>query len=455
MTNNQKKMSKKRLTALILSLFMVFLFLFQVETKPVTAEEPFTPSPAPLIIEEFTGGWCPYCPLAAAYLQIAKLTTFPNDEFAVAAYHNGDPMANSDSEQRENFYNVDAFPTLIFGGSTIVRGAGDYRNTIAAAVASKNYIADISIIGSNDPKQYEIKVRANEAFGKRKINLVTVITEDWVNIQTRNTDAFQRHVMRNMPYGATGRSLILKEGEIYSETRKFALQTKAWDQVEILAFLQDMDTKEIVGSGMYKYNPGSPALYYWGEEPAYQMVPVTTSKNKVKFSVANASDLKEVFVKVLLDNSIYGMDDIELVGAEVSKDLQAISTISVDTKIGEIRVKFSEPVNGNAVLFVATLRFKKKAESLFFQILRFAAVNSQNQMAPFELIDLRLLAGFEVKDNPYDLDVNLSIDEGDVAVLMQKFGYTKKDREYNKKCDFNLDGRIDIEDLTELLYNLD
>ena len=452
---NFGKSNKRHFLASVLIIGMVFLFLFHIDTKPVEADEPFTPSPSPLIIEQFTAGWCPYCPTATAYLQIAKMTRFPNDEFAVAAYHIQDAMANSDTAQRSDFYKIRAYPSLLFGGSTLVEGAGDYSNTIAGAISSKNYIAEIYLQGHKDPKQFDIKVRAKEAFGKRKINLITVITEDWVNVETQNTDAFQRHVVRNLPYGATGRGLILKEGEIYSETRKFALQTKGWDQVEILAFLQDMDTKEIVASGLFKYNSRQPALYFWGEQPSYQSVPVTTSKNKVKFNVAGAFDLKEVFVKVRLDNSIYGLDDVELVGAEISEDMQKIATIEVKQSIGEVRVKFSEPINGNATIFIATLRFKKKAEYVPFQIMRFGAINSENQTAPFELIDLRLLLGFKVIDNPYDLDANLSIDEGDVAVLMQKFGTTKMDRDFNKKCDFNKDNRIDIEDLAELIYNLD
>jgi len=452
---NVRKSNNKRFLASVLSISMVFLFLFHIDTKKVEADEPFTPSPSPLVIEQFTAGYCPHCPKATAYLQTAQLTKFPNDEFVVNAYHIQDALANSDTQQRFDFYKIKAYPTLIFGGTTTVKGAVDYQDTISSAIKSKNYIADIYLQGYKEPKQYDIKVRANEAFGKRKINLVTVIIEDWVNFETQNYESFQRHVVRNLPYGATGRGLILKEGEIYSETRKFALQTKAWDQVQILAYLQDMDSREIVASGLFKYNPRKPAVYYWGDKPTYQNVEVTTSKNKVKFSVANAFDLKEVFVKVRLDNSVYKADNVEFVDAEIPEEMKAKATIEVNKSIGEIRVKFNEPINGDATIFVATLRFKKKADSVPFQIVRFGSINSENQTAPFELIDLRLIVGFKVIDNPYDLDVNLSIDEGDVTVLLQKFGTTKNDREFNKKCDFNKDSRIDIEDLTELIQHLD
>ena len=458
---NFRKSNKKYCLASILAISMVFLFLFQVDTKKVEADEPFTPSPAPLIIEQFTGGTCGYCPYASAYIQIAKLSKFKNEEFVTAAYHRGDAMANSDTQGREIFYGITGIPALVFNGSQSLvgysqSGYGDkLMSFISNALSSRKNIADIYIQGYKDPKQFDIKVRANESFGKRKINLVAIIMEDWVNIETPNTEAFHRNVVRNMPYGSTGRGIILKEGEIFSETRKFALQTKAWDQVAVLAFLQDMDSKEIVGSGYFKYNPKKPAVYFWGKEPSYENVPVTTSKNKVKFNVTGASDLKEVFVKVRLDNSIYQLDNVELIDAEISEEMQKIATIEVKQSIGEVRVKFSEPVNGDATIFIATLRFKKKADNIPFQIMRFGAINSENQTAPFELIDLRLLLGFKVSDNPYDLDANLSIDEGDVAVLMQKFGSTKNDRDFNKKCDFNKDSRIDIEDLAELIHNLE
>ncbi|MDD4663659.1 MAG: hypothetical protein PHD83_03210, partial [Caldisericia bacterium] len=423
---NFRKSNNKRFLASVLAISMVFLFLFQVDTKKVEADEPFTPSPAPLIIEQFTGGTCGYCPITSAYLQLAKLSKYKNEEFIIAAFHRNDAMANSDTQGREVFYGINGIPVLVFDGAKSLTGYsqsgyGDMiMNHISNAISSRKKIADIYLQGYKDPKQFDIKVRANEPFGKRKINLVAIIMEDWVNVETPNAEAFHRNVVRNMPYGSTGRGIILKEGEIFSETRKFALQTKAWDQVAVLAFLQDMDSKEIVGSGYFKYNSKKPGIYYWGKELSYEKsVPVTTSKNKVEFNVSGASDLKEVFVKVRLDNSIYKLDNVELVGAEISEEMQKIATIEVKQSIGEVRVKFSEPVNGDATIFIATLRFKKKADYIPFQIMRFGAINSENQTAPLELIDLRLLLGFKVSDNPYDLDANLSIDEGDVAVLIQ------------------------------------
>jgi hypothetical protein len=456
-----KRLRKVVSLVLVSTLVLLGLSFFPINDYTILAsDDTFTPSPSPLIVEQFTGGWCGYCPIASACINWERLVEFTNYEFIHLAFHNGDQMAIAEGGEREKFYKIGGFPALVFGGIKKQEGwpqrqpTGDmYSPFIKDGISNQKSIADIYIKGSSEPKQFELKVKAKEDFGKRNINLVAVIYEDWVNILSPNGDAFHRNVVRNMPYGGLGRAGIkLKAGQVYEETRKFALQTKNWDNIGIVVYLQDIDNKEILGSGLFRYATKQPAIYYWGNE--YKLmgeVDVKTCNNKIKFSVKNASELSEVFLKVRLDSLNY-----DLVDAKVSPTIGADkATIQFNGTIGEIRINLKEPVNGDQELFTLTIKFKQKSDALGFQIIKFVALDKNTAATPFELVDLTMFSYFKVSDNPYDLDGNLRIDDGDVSVLIERFGTMKKDKGFDKKCDLTKDGRIDMKDVTELMKNLD
>lgn len=450
----------------VISIFIVFsLIQMGVSFLPINSfrilasDDSFIPSPSPLIVEQFTAGWCGPCAMANALLHWEKLAEFTNYEFVHLAYHisSSDPMSNSETNERSTYYGVQGIPHVQIGGVTKLVGASTqvdyYSQPLKDGIAAMKSIADISIKGSSEPKQFELKVKAKEDFGKRNINLLAVIYEDWVNINTPNGDAFQRNVVKNMPYGSLGRAGIkLKAGQIYEETRKFALQTKNWNNVGIVVFLQDIDTKEILGSGLYRYATKEPSMYYWGDQ--FQLmgeVKVKTCNNKLKFSVKNASDLSEVFVKIRLDSLNY-----ELLDAKVSPEIGSDkASIQFNGTIGEIKINLKEPVNGDKELFILTVKFKQKVDVVIFQVIKFVALDKNNNNGLFELIDLRNLSFIKVEENPYDLDSNLKIDEGDVSVLIERFGAMKKDKGFEKKYDLTKDGRIDMKDVSELMKNLE
>jgi hypothetical protein len=158
-----------------------------------------------------------------------------------------------------------------------------------------------------------------------------------------------------------------------------------------------------------------------------------------------------VFVKVKLDDLNY-----DLVDAKISPQIGSDkASIQFNGTIGEIRVNFNEPVNGDKELFILTLKLKQKSDAVAFQITKFVALDKNDIASPFELVDLTMFSYFRVEENPYDLDGNLKIDESDVAVLIERFGSMKKDKNFEKKYDLTKDGRIDMKDVTELMKNLD
>jgi glutaredoxin len=420
----------------------------------------FNPSPSPVIGELFTGAWCPHCPYAGAALEIIQLTRFNKDEFFYLAYHYNDAMATSESTERTSFYKVSGFPSLIIGGtnnpiydrddaSAVAQG---YGNVIDDVIKKKRYIAQIAISGSFDNNEFNVKILATEDFGKRNINMVAVLYEDYVNFEGPNGDCFHRYVVRNMPYGSKGRGLIkLKKDQVFEDTRKFVLSTKAKELVGLVVFLQDMDTKEIVGSGVYRFASKPDAVFYWGDKPGTGAINLVTCKNNIMFKVKGAVDLKEIFLQIKLNSEFFDIVDVKISEKIGSKN----ADLTVDPGRGEVKCTFKNPINGDSDLFSFVIKFKKETDNLQFPLRKFIACDSSGNQVPFILYDAKHICYLKIIPNKYDVDANLSVNNADLTVLINCFGTFRKDKDYNKKCDFNKDSRIDLNDLVELIANLE
>lgn len=448
------------LLSLILLISLTFTF-YSPSSKVYALEDgDFNSSPSPVIGELFTGAWCGFCPFANSALGFVQLTRFSREEFFYLAYHYNDPMATSESTERTNFYKVNSYPSIIIDGTNkIVNDSTDpfalaqgYITVIDEVIKKKNYIAEIALGGSFESNEFNIKILANEDFGKRNINIVAVIYEDYVNFEGSNGDCFHRYVVRNMPYGSKGRGLTkLKKDQVFEDTRKFVLSTKAKELVGLVVFLQDIDTKEIVGSGIYRFASKEDTIFYWNDKPATGAINLKTCKNDLSFNANKAVDLKEVFLQIKLNNEYF-----EIVGAKLPEGMsEEDATLTIDPTRGEVKCTYKKPISGNAELFSVTVKFKKKIDKLDFPLKKFVVLDASGNQIPFVLYDIRYICYIAVKENEYDLDNNLSVNKADLIILENCFGAFRKDKDFNRSCDFNKDSRIDIEDLTELIFNLE
>ena len=64
-----------------------------------------------VLIEEFTGEWCGYCPSGAQYLQ-STISDYPG-KIVAAAFHVGDPFEISTSNTFANKFNVTGYPSAL------------------------------------------------------------------------------------------------------------------------------------------------------------------------------------------------------------------------------------------------------------------------------------------------------------------------------------------------------
>jgi len=105
--------------------------------------------------------------------------------------------------------------------------------------------------------------------------------------------------------------------------------------------------------------------------------------------------------------------------------------------------------------FSVGVKFKKESDKLKFQLRKFVATDVSGGQIPFVIYDINFICYLKVTQNKYDIDNNLSVNNDDLTVLVNCFGTFRKDKDFDRKCDFNKDSRIDINDLVELIANLE
>ncbi|HPJ12100.1 MAG TPA: hypothetical protein PLV00_01705 [Caldisericia bacterium] len=459
------RLNFKKLFTVSFSGVFIFLFLFshyQASYKVYAANgTDFTPSPSPVIVEQFTGGWCGYCPYASAGMHYSELMLNQTDLiFVHLAYHQGDSLANSDTDKRCEYYSVTSFPSVIVGGLDIIAGVPtngqylDFDQYVAAILEcdnSRRTLADMQLTADFDAHSFNLKIKAREDFGKRNINVVATIYQDWVITEQKNGEYLNRHVVRNMPYGVSGKPVRLKADQIYEEDRKFVLTTRAAVQCGIIVFLQDQDTKEIVGSSLFKFSNEKPAMFYWNV-PDMGLQQKHTSLDTMTYKVNNTRNLKKLVVQLRTASDYYTIE-----AAKLPDSIKDNATIEFHQRKNEIIVTFDEPFTGSGDLFDLLVNFKKDTGDggVSFKIIQFSASDPDNNIVPFELIDLSFFSLIQVVPNNYDLDNNGSIDDSDVIFLGKSFGTMRGDKGFLKQGDFNDDRRIDLLDINHLMMNED
>jgi len=108
----------KFILALIIGLTIISCKKDKNEDTPIDQQETGVTNEASpssfqqkVLIEEFTGEWCGYCPSGAQYLQ-STISDYPGKVVA-AAFHVGDPFEISTSNTFANKFNVTGYPSAL------------------------------------------------------------------------------------------------------------------------------------------------------------------------------------------------------------------------------------------------------------------------------------------------------------------------------------------------------
>lgn len=192
-----------------------------------------------VLMEIFTGSECPPC-VAADVAFDGLQQTYKPAELVALQYHlhipRPDPLTNSDTNARAEYYGVQSTPTTLFNGEARAQGGGpvnaskskydQYREIIDGELAGqKKASIELDARRSGDEIRIKASAKAQAAAepakdeakkdGAKKDNgekspkpkLRLVLVEEMVRFPGGNGLRFHHHVVRALPGGAEGKDL--------------------------------------------------------------------------------------------------------------------------------------------------------------------------------------------------------------------------------------------------------
>ncbi len=249
------------------------------------------PNQKTVLAELFTGSECRPCQAAdIAYNKL--LERYDRSDLAVLEYHlhipHPDPMTNTDTELRSEYYGVNSTPTSIIEGTNVINSGGPAiaaRSKFAVYADAIDHLlttpakASVKISAKIRRSKVSFVVSANVANTRKSYRLRVVLAEDGMRYQGANGISEHRYVVRKMIRGAGGTSFnqngkatvkdafavsaiedqlekylstyeekIQKPGTAFKE-KKSEIDPK---QLYIVAFVQDDATHKILQSTIVK-----------------------------------------------------------------------------------------------------------------------------------------------------------------------------------------------------------
>ncbi len=206
-----------------------------------------------VVLEIGTGTWCQYCPGAAMG---ADDLIANNHDVAVVEYHNGDTFVNSYSDARNTYYGITGFPTAVFGGVDYVVGGSNtqtmYPTYLPIYQVRKviNSAFTVGIFGENIGLDYNLNI---------VVDKMATIPADWTNlvlhlaltesdIQYSWQGQTELHfVERLMAPDENGTAIDMIANYSQEVNLSFSIDASWQTQhCELVAFIQNLDTKEIL-----------------------------------------------------------------------------------------------------------------------------------------------------------------------------------------------------------------
>jgi len=206
-----------------------------------------------VLIEIATGTWCGYCPGAA--MAVDQMVE-EGLSVAVIENHGGDSYETSGSLARNEFYGITAFPTAKFNGTEEHMGGGTqsiystYKEKYDKSVNEvSNYSLHLTVVNLGNNK-YKATVLSNNLEDNKldSTHIFVVVTEShipesWMGQSELNF--VNRLVLPNKE----GLYFCYSCSGTFYENFEFELKS-GWnaDNIEVVAFVQEMNTKEVLQS---------------------------------------------------------------------------------------------------------------------------------------------------------------------------------------------------------------
>ena len=206
-----------------------------------------------VVLEIGTGTWCVYCPGS----QMGADDLVANGHsVAVVEYHNGDSFTNNYSNARNTYYGITGFPTAVFDGVQYFVGGSNtqsmYENYLPIYQARKALMSafSVDIYGDNSGLTYDVVVKLNRLaeIPPTWNNLVVhfTVTESDIPFNWQGQTEVD-YAERLMVPNELGTSVDLINNTMIDIPLSFSLDpTWVVDNCQLAAFIQNLDTKEIL-----------------------------------------------------------------------------------------------------------------------------------------------------------------------------------------------------------------
>lgn len=205
-----------------------------------------------VLMELGTGTWCGYCPGAAmgAHDMISN-----GHDVAIIEYHSGsDPFATDESEARCDYYNITGFPTAFFDGTLSYVGGSATQSMYSNYLPLYNQRIvvpcsfTVDLCGDNVGSTYDVTITIEKVATYSGSNLKAhlCVTETGIEYSWQNQSTID-YCMRDMVPNDEGTSIDFSGGDVVEVDLSFTLDdTWETDSCELIAFVQDDDTKEVL-----------------------------------------------------------------------------------------------------------------------------------------------------------------------------------------------------------------
>jgi thiol-disulfide isomerase/thioredoxin len=177
-----------------------------------------------VLAELFTGSECPPC-VAADMAFDHLLSAYDRKGVVVVEYHlhipAPDPMTNADTEARAKYYGVGSTPSVLFGGTELIRGGGPkaatknrfglYSYAIDRRLERQAAIS-IALDGSVQGSSVKVEASADAGATPGDLKLRIALVEEVVHFTGANGLAEHRAVVRQMIGSPAGAALAGGKG---------------------------------------------------------------------------------------------------------------------------------------------------------------------------------------------------------------------------------------------------
>ena len=236
-------------------------------------------------IEDATGTWCTYCPGAAMGCD----DLLSGGKFVgVIANHNGDPYANTFSNQRNTMYAVSAFPSVGFDGNKGYVGGNHSSSLYNTYLPIYNSLITLESPVSMNMVVTHTGLDYTAVITLEKVGTITstsnilffFVTQSHMSVNWQGQNHLE-HVNRLMVGGTAGTAVDFTGGNIQTVTLNFTMDA-SWPiaDCEFVTFLQNKDA----GQGNQGGTSGS---YILKKYVVYQCVKQGTIDLSVDFTASN------------------------------------------------------------------------------------------------------------------------------------------------------------------------